>query len=106
MPVRVADRVEHCEENPHALANAETRLVAVLLDGTAMDMLQDQVRLAVRRDACVDQVRNVRMLQSGKDATFTDEALLGRSADQPGIQKLDRGFAFVPSVAPVSQPHR
>ncbi len=81
--VRVGDRRQHVEEQPHARLDAQAPRVAVAVDALAVDVLEHQVRLAVRRDAGVDQLRDVRVAQPGEDAALAPEALLAVAA-RPG----------------------
>ena len=47
--VRMRDRREHVEEQPHARRDVEPALVALVVDALALDVLEHQVRLARRR---------------------------------------------------------
>ena len=79
--VRVRDRVEHVEEQPHARARRSSAwLVAVAIDVLAVDELEHQVGLPARRHARIDQVRDVRMREPGEKAAFLLEALVAAAA--------------------------
>ena len=54
--------------------------VTIVVDAFTLDELQDQVRLAGRRDAGVDQPRDVRVREPREDIAFAPEALLRRPA--------------------------
>ena len=59
--MRVRHRGQHVEEQPHARRDVERRVVAVAVDALAVDVLEDQVRLARAGHAGVDQARDVRV---------------------------------------------
>ena len=59
--VRVGDGIEHVEEQAEPRLDAERALVAVAVDGLAVDVLEHEIGLAGLRDAGVDEVGDVRM---------------------------------------------
>ena len=82
------------------------RCVAVAIDALAVDVLEHEVGLAERRDAGIEEVRDVRMAQPRQDAAFAPEALLAVAADQAGVQQLDRGHALEAAVAALGAARR
>ena len=102
--VRVRHRRQHVEEQPQPRLDAEATRVAVAVDLFTLDALQHQVRLSGRRDACVEQRRDVRMGEASEDVTFTPEALPGGAADQGNVEQLDRDLGLVAAVAAVGEP--
>ena len=72
--VRVRDRGEHVEEQPHARFDVETALLRIAIDALAVDVLEHEVRLTARRDAGIDQLRDVRMPELREHRSFAHEA--------------------------------
>ena len=70
----------------------------------AVDVLEHEIRLAGRRDAGVDQMRDVRMAQPREDGAFAPEPLLAGAADQRDVQQLDRGASLEAAVAALGEP--
>ena len=70
----------------------------------ARDVLEDEIRLTARRDAGIDQVRDIRMTQFCQHRAFSHEALFGRLAHQGCIEQLYRNATLVPAIAPVREP--
>ena len=84
-------------------------VVAVAIDRLAVDVLEDEVRLAARRDAGVDQPGDVRVGQPREQAAFAPEPLLAArraGAHQREVQQLDRGAALEAAVRALGQPDR
>ena len=82
----------------------ERVLVAIAVDGLAVDVLEHEIRLAGRRDAGVDEVRDVRVGEPGEDGAFAPESLFAGAADQRDVQQLDRRAAFEAAVAALGEP--
>ena len=57
-----------------ALAQVEPPLVAVLIERLALDVLHDEVWLAIVRLACIDQPRDVRMIEARENLPLGAEA--------------------------------
>ena len=102
--VGVRDRRLHVEEQPDAVLDAEPLVVAVAIDVPAVDVLEDQVRLAGPRYAGVDQPRDVRVRQPREDVAFAPEPVLAFPPEERGVQQLDRGPALEAAVAALGQP--
>ena len=103
--MRVRDRGEHIEKQAQTCVDVEPPAVAVAVDAFALDEVQDQVRLARRRDAGVDQPGDVRMREPGEDVAFAAETLFAGPPDQRGVQELDRDLALEAPVAAAGEPH-
>ena len=71
----------------------------------AVDVLEHEIRLAGRRDAGVDEVRDARVAQPGEDGAFAREPLFAGAADQRDVQQLDRGASLEAAVAALGEPH-
>ena len=53
----------------------EFLLVAIARDGRALDILQHEIRQAIVRSATINQPRNVRVIEVGKDLPLHHKAL-------------------------------
>ena len=69
-------------------------------------MLQHEERLAARRDAGIDEMRDVRMREPREDAAFAPEARFTRAADERRVQELHGGAALEAAVAAFREPDR
>ena len=103
--VCVGDRLEHVEKQAQARLHAERVLVAVAVDGLPIDVLEHEVRLAIRGDTGVGEAGDVRMRQPREDASFAPEALFARAPHDRDVQQLDRRAPDEPAVAALGQPH-
>src|SRR5260370_20818354 len=61
-------------EQSEAGGNIEPMLVAIGIDGDAIDILHDDVSCAVRQRAAVQQMRDIRMIQLREDLPLDLEA--------------------------------
>ena len=84
--------------------HAQAAGVAVRVDALAVHVFQDQVRLALGRDARVDQLRDVRVPEAGQDAALAAEAPLAVAAHQARVQQLHGRLAAETAVAALRQP--
>jgi hypothetical protein len=103
--VRVRDRREHVEKEPQPVVDPQRALVAILVDGDAVDVLEDQVGLSRGGHARVDQVRDVRVRDAREDVPLAAEALLGGAPEPRDVEQLDGGAPFEAAVAALRQPH-
>jgi len=78
-------------------------LLAVPIDRLSVDVFEDQVGRPRRRDAGIDELRDVRMCQATEDGPFASEPLFGASR-QRDVQELDRRPPFEAAVAPLREP--
>ena len=72
--MRVLDGGADVDEQLESLAQVEPALVAVLIERLALDVLHDQVWLAIVRLAGIDQSRDVRMIQARENLPLGTEA--------------------------------
>ena len=95
---RAADFLEQAQ----ARIERQRALVAVRVDRLALDVFHDEIRLAARRRAAVEQARDVRMLQRREDLPLAREVRehlgVGHAADQ-----LDRGALLEMSVGALGE---
>jgi len=102
--VGVGDGREHVEEQADARLDPEALRVAVAVDLLALDVLQHEIGLTRRRDARIDEMRDVSVGEPGQDAALALESFLAGSADQARVQQLDRRQPLEPAVAAPRQP--
>ena len=88
--VRVLHRGADSAEQPQALRNRQRLSIAVLGDRSAIDVLHDEERSAIRQRARIQQSRDVRVLERGEDLLFQLEPLQRGLAGDFVPQHLDR----------------
>ena len=99
--VRVRHGGEHVEEEAQAGLDVERPVVAPAVDRLACHRLEDQIGLAGRGDAGVDELRDVRVFQARQDRPLAAEAGGARGAEERGGEQLDGGRPLeAPVVAP------
>ena len=84
-------------------ARREAVLVAVAVDRLAVDVLHDEVRLAVVGHAAVEQPRDVRMIERREDLSLGAEAVASMSASEPAAQQLERDLLLELSVGALGE---
>ena len=104
--VRVRDRLRHLQEHAKTRAHVEALVVAVLVDRTAFDVLERQIRPAAGRHARVVQPRDVRVVERGEDVALPRHALGERRARPGAARQLQRHGAPDHPVRALGQPHR
>ncbi len=104
--VRVRDGREHVEQQPQPRVDAQRSPIAIFVEALAVDVFQHEERLAGRRDARIDEMRDVRMREPREDAAFAPEARFARAADERRVQEFHRGAAFEAAVAAFREPDR
>ena len=104
--VRVGHGVEHVEKEADARRDVEPLAVAVPVDRFALDVLEDEVGLATRRDPGVDQVGDVRMGEPREDRPLASETRFAGPSEEGERQELHRGDPFESPVASPRQPDR
>ena len=72
--MRVLDGGADVDEQLESLAEVELSLIAILIERLAFDVLHYQVRLAILRLACIDQSRDVRMIEARENLPLGTEA--------------------------------
>src|SRR4030095_12655405 len=85
------------------LLDAEALPVAVRGDGHSLHVFHDQEREVCIRDAAVEQLRDVRMVQRGKDLSLGDEAAMKFLVVSTASQHFDRDSASILTVGRVGQ---
>src|SRR5262245_33704758 len=103
--MRMRHRRRYVEQQPHACCDVEAVPIAVAVDRFTVDMLEHQVRLAARRQAGVEKLRDVPMADAGEDLALPPKPGLTLTADEAGIEQLDRDHALETSVGAVGEPY-
>jgi hypothetical protein len=101
--VRVLHRIADRREQAQAGAQVQFPFTAVVGDRPSLDVFQDEVGNARRRQAAVDQARDVRVLQMREDLPFLAEAL--QQAEGGVGQQFDRDALFEMAVGALGQQH-
>ena len=101
--MRIGDRVAHLEEDRELGREGESCLRTEAVDRHPLDVLERQVRGAVRRDPAVDQTRDARMLEPRQDLAlaFEPQAELARAHRRR--QQLDRDALFEGTVGTLGE---
>ena len=79
--------------------------VAILVNMFSFDVFKNEIRLATRSDARIDQFRNMRVSELTKNSTFTLESLTAGYSSNCQMQELDRNAALKAPVAALRQPY-
>ena len=93
---------ENVEKQFDARAHVEPPIVAVAIDRLPVHEFEHEVRLAVRRDARVDQMGDVGMREASQDVGLAAESRL-RSAE-PDLQQLDGDLGVELAIAALREP--
>ena len=99
-----ATALDHVADEPDARLDPEAPRIAVLVDRLAVHVLEDQVELAGRRDARVDEVRDVRVGEAGEDADLAPEASFAGAAHEARVQDLHRHLPLEAAVGALREP--
>ena len=100
--------MRHCGQYIQKQANArlqiELVLVAILIDRRAVNVFEDEIRLAIGGNAGIEEVGNVRMSESAKDATFAFESFFSRAPGERDAHELHRSLPLEPAVTATGEP--
>src|SRR5579864_7140327 len=100
----MSHRGEHIQKQTNARLQIELELVAILIDCGAIDVLEDEIRLAGGGNAGIKGFCNVGMSEPAKDATFTFESFFRRGPDERDVHELYRSLPLEPAVAATGEP--
>ena len=100
--VSVRDGAKHFENERNPFADAELSVVAILIDRLAIDVLEHEIRLAVGRDARIDEVRDIGMSDAGEDVGLATESRV--RAAETNRQQLDGRESFELTIATLGEP--
>src|SRR5215469_2065703 len=104
--MRMCNRGQNIEKQSHASFDTQLALLAILVDGKAVDIFENEIGLAMRCNARIQQFGNMRMAQPAENAALALKALFGCRAGQRDIHKLDRSLSFESPIAALGEPHR
>src|SRR5215831_10205238 len=90
----------HLAEEFHALNDVQAVRVAVLVDACAIDKLHYKVRMAVAGSTCVQQPRNVGMIEAGENLAFVLETPQLAGFETPVAKDLDGQLLYKMVVDP------
>ena len=85
--VRVIDGATDLHEEREPVGDGQRAIAAVAIDRHAVDQLHDEVRMAVRRAAAIEQARDPRMREVREDLALLLEAPV-RIIGDPWTQQL------------------
>jgi hypothetical protein len=102
--VRVLHCRQHLEHEREPLLGGEMLLVAVRVDAPALDVLEDEVRLAVVAHAGIEQPRDVQVREPRERGPFAAEALDAGGIEECEVEQLHRDDALVPALAATCKP--
>jgi len=91
VPVRAMHGGAHATKQVQARRQGQRALAAVGGDGHAFDVFHREVRVAVGRQAGVDEPDDVRMAERGEDLTFGLETAGGRRIGHVRLGELEAG---------------
>lgn len=98
--MRMVDRLDHVEEQPHPRPDVEPAGPAPAVDRLAVDVLHRDPRPAIGLAAAVDDPRDAGMLEAGEEAALGLEALDRQRTAQADGEALDGGaLAEAPALA-------
>src|ERR1700730_975847 len=72
---------------------------------STVDIFENEIGLARRRNSGIDKLRNVRMRKPAQNTPLTFESCLTASAHQCYVQELNCYLAFETSIAALREPH-
>ena len=82
----------------------ELVLVAIPIDRFAINVFEDEIRLAIGGNAGIEEVGNVRMRKPAKDAAFAFESFFSRAPGERNVHELHRSLPLEPAVAATREP--
>lgn len=104
--MRILHRAQHLSKKHEALIDAKVVVIAVLGDGRAFDVLEGEIGLPVFGKAGVEQLRDVRVIQTREDLALAGHALAHRSSHQHRMDELQRDPSREEPIDPLGEPNR
>ena len=104
LAVRIRDRAGHLREQAQPRFHVEVLLAAVHVDVLAFDVLDGEIGLPARSDACIVQMGNVWMGQRRENLALARHALREPGALPRAVRKLQRHWPFDEAVSALGQP--
>src|ERR1700685_1100957 len=95
---------QHIQKEADARLHIELVLVAIPIDRCAINVFEDEIRLAIGGNAGIEEVGNVRMRKAAKDAAFAFESYFSGAAGEPTVHELHRSLPLEPAVTATGEP--
>src|ERR1700685_2166157 len=89
---------QHIQKEADARLHVELMLVAILIDRFAVNIFEDEIRLAIGGNAGIEEFGNMRMREPTKDAAFAFESFFRRAPGQRDVHELYRSLSLEPAV--------
>src|ERR1700758_4134190 len=80
-------------------------MVAVIVDGLAFDVFENQIRSVLGCDAGIDELGDMRVGKLPEDASFLTKALLAVARRQGKVEELGGAASLEASIDALRQPH-
>src|SRR5271154_3365628 len=97
--MRVGNCVKHVQKKIDSRFDAESPVIAVLVNRLAFYIFEDEIRLAFRGYSSVDQFGNMRMRESAENAAFALEPVGADLANHRQVYELYCRLALEASIA-------
>src|SRR5580700_624258 len=104
--MRELHRGANLQKQADAIPYAQTPLVAVFVDGFPVDILQNQVGIALAAYAAIQQPCDMGMIQAREELPLHRETVSEKLASQVRAQDLERHLPVELPVAAMRQVHR
>ena len=103
--VSASDGVEDLQKQPDALIAREVMRLDVLIDRSAIDVLEYEIRLTARAHAGVEQSRDSRMCELRENRPLAAKACLPRGRHEREIEELHRRASFEAAIGSAREPY-
>ncbi len=106
LALRVGDRIEDVQKQQQTPLERQRALATVPVDGDALDVFQNQVRLSVLAHARIEEPGDVSMRQPGEQARLVADPREGRGgAETAALEQLDGRPSLEFVIAAATEPH-
>src|ERR1700733_13698713 len=95
----VRHRGQHIQKQTNARLQMQLMLVTILIDRRAINVFEDEIRLAIGGNAGIEEFGNVRMSEPAKDAAFAFESFFSRAPGERYTHELHRRLPVESAVA-------
>jgi hypothetical protein len=106
IPMRVRDCIRHLREQPQARIHIELSIAAMLVDGLAFNVLEREIRLAIRSETRIVQMRNIRVIQRRENFPLARHPLRQAGSAPDSMRQFERNRATDEAVGALRQPDR
>ena len=104
--VRVLHGFQHLQEQDHPLAQAQAPRIAPGVDGHAIHVFHDEVRITLRTDTAIQQRGDVRVLQARQGLSLAQETFAGGGGIGTAAYQLQCRMLRVGTIVPLDLVHR